>query len=152
MKCHPEYGKCSFGGDFGEKKCKYSIASFVPRHYGNKVTAGIQKTQVPAIQLAGLMNWPKCEMCKACARWTGSSIRVSFRPPARWWWSPLPDRADGGRGEADRACCSGLQYLYAVVIVGILMIVYAAFGGMKATTMIRSHPKSFLQAVKDHGL
>ncbi|MBR0674194.1 cation acetate symporter [Neoroseomonas soli] len=31
----------------------------------------------------------------------------------------------------------GLQYLYAVVIVGILMIVYVAFGGMKATTWVQ---------------
>ena len=31
----------------------------------------------------------------------------------------------------------GLQYLYAVVIVGVLMIVYVAFGGMKATTWVQ---------------
>jgi cation/acetate symporter len=31
----------------------------------------------------------------------------------------------------------GLEYLYAVVIVGILMIVYVAFGGMKATTWVQ---------------
>ncbi|ATR23111.1 cation acetate symporter [Roseomonas sp. FDAARGOS_362] len=31
----------------------------------------------------------------------------------------------------------GLQYLYAVVIVGLLMIVYVAFGGMKATTWVQ---------------
>jgi cation/acetate symporter len=31
----------------------------------------------------------------------------------------------------------GLDYLYAVVIVGILMIVYVAFGGMKATTWVQ---------------
>jgi cation/acetate symporter len=31
----------------------------------------------------------------------------------------------------------GLQYLYAVVIVGALMIVYVAFGGMKATTWVQ---------------
>ncbi len=31
----------------------------------------------------------------------------------------------------------GLPYLYAVVIVGLLMIVYVAFGGMKATTWVQ---------------
>ena len=31
----------------------------------------------------------------------------------------------------------GLEYLYAVVIVGALMIVYVAFGGMKATTWVQ---------------
>ncbi len=31
----------------------------------------------------------------------------------------------------------GLPYLYAVIIVGLLMIVYVAFGGMKATTWSR---------------
>ena len=31
----------------------------------------------------------------------------------------------------------GLQYLYAVVLVGVLMIVYVAFGGMKATTWVQ---------------
>ena len=31
----------------------------------------------------------------------------------------------------------GLDYLYAVVIVGCLMIVYVAFGGMKATTWVQ---------------
>ena len=31
----------------------------------------------------------------------------------------------------------GTQYLYAVVIVGALMIVYVAFGGMKATTWVQ---------------
>ena len=31
----------------------------------------------------------------------------------------------------------GLQYMYAVVIVGLLMIVYVAFGGMKATTWVQ---------------
>ena len=31
----------------------------------------------------------------------------------------------------------GLNYLYAVVIVGVLMIVYVAFGGMKATTWVQ---------------
>ncbi|GJD58588.1 cation acetate symporter [Methylobacterium dankookense] len=31
----------------------------------------------------------------------------------------------------------GLPYLYAVVLVGILMIVYVAFGGMKATTWVQ---------------
>ncbi|MDR3460943.1 MAG: cation acetate symporter [Beijerinckiaceae bacterium] len=31
----------------------------------------------------------------------------------------------------------GLQYLYAVVIVGVLMIIYVAFGGMKATTWVQ---------------
>ena len=31
----------------------------------------------------------------------------------------------------------GLDYLYAVVIVGLLMIVYVAFGGMKATTWVQ---------------
>jgi cation/acetate symporter len=31
----------------------------------------------------------------------------------------------------------GMHYLYAVVIVGILMIVYVAFGGMKATTWVQ---------------
>ncbi len=31
----------------------------------------------------------------------------------------------------------GLPYLYAIVIVGILMIVYVAFGGMKATTWVQ---------------
>ncbi len=31
----------------------------------------------------------------------------------------------------------GLDYLYAVVVVGILMIVYVAFGGMKATTWVQ---------------
>lgn len=31
----------------------------------------------------------------------------------------------------------GLDYLYAVVLVGVLMIVYVAFGGMKATTWVQ---------------
>jgi cation/acetate symporter len=31
----------------------------------------------------------------------------------------------------------GLDYLYAVVIVGVLMIIYVAFGGMKATTWVQ---------------
>lgn len=31
----------------------------------------------------------------------------------------------------------GLDYLYAVVIVGALMIIYVAFGGMKATTWVQ---------------
>jgi len=31
----------------------------------------------------------------------------------------------------------GLEYLYAVVIVGTLMIIYVAFGGMKATTWVQ---------------
>ncbi|GGJ11566.1 cation acetate symporter [Neoroseomonas lacus] len=31
----------------------------------------------------------------------------------------------------------GMEYLYAVVIVGVLMIVYVAFGGMKATTWVQ---------------
>ena len=31
----------------------------------------------------------------------------------------------------------GMEYLYAVVIVGTLMIVYVAFGGMKATTWVQ---------------
>jgi cation/acetate symporter len=31
----------------------------------------------------------------------------------------------------------GLEYLYAVVIVGVLMIVYVVFGGMKATTWVQ---------------
>jgi cation/acetate symporter len=31
----------------------------------------------------------------------------------------------------------GLNYLYAVIIVGVLMIVYVAFGGMKATTWVQ---------------
>jgi cation/acetate symporter len=31
----------------------------------------------------------------------------------------------------------GLEYAYAVVIVGVLMIVYVAFGGMKATTWVQ---------------
>jgi cation/acetate symporter len=31
----------------------------------------------------------------------------------------------------------GLEYLYAVIIVGVLMIVYVAFGGMKATTWVQ---------------
>jgi cation/acetate symporter len=31
----------------------------------------------------------------------------------------------------------GLPYLYAVIIVGLLMIVYVAFGGMKATTWVQ---------------
>jgi cation/acetate symporter len=31
----------------------------------------------------------------------------------------------------------GLDYLYAVVIVGVLMIVYVVFGGMKATTWVQ---------------
>ena len=31
----------------------------------------------------------------------------------------------------------GLDYLYAVIIVGALMIVYVAFGGMKATTWVQ---------------
>jgi len=31
----------------------------------------------------------------------------------------------------------GMQYLYAVVIVGALMIIYVAFGGMKATTWVQ---------------
>ena len=31
----------------------------------------------------------------------------------------------------------GLDYLYAVIIVGVLMIVYVAFGGMKATTWVQ---------------
>ena len=31
----------------------------------------------------------------------------------------------------------GLNYLYAVVLVGLLMIIYVAFGGMKATTWVQ---------------
>jgi cation/acetate symporter len=31
----------------------------------------------------------------------------------------------------------GLDYLYAVIVVGVLMIVYVAFGGMKATTWVQ---------------
>jgi cation/acetate symporter len=31
----------------------------------------------------------------------------------------------------------GLEYLYAVVVVGVLMIIYVAFGGMKATTWVQ---------------
>ncbi|MFJ7441350.1 cation acetate symporter [Methylorubrum thiocyanatum] len=31
----------------------------------------------------------------------------------------------------------GLPYLYAVILVGVLMIVYVAFGGMKATTWVQ---------------
>ena len=31
----------------------------------------------------------------------------------------------------------GLDYLYAVVVVGVLMIIYVAFGGMKATTWVQ---------------
>ena len=31
----------------------------------------------------------------------------------------------------------GLDYIYAVVVVGVLMIVYVAFGGMKATTWVQ---------------
>ncbi|HEX2136269.1 MAG TPA: cation acetate symporter [Microvirga sp.] len=31
----------------------------------------------------------------------------------------------------------GLEYLYAVIIVGVLMIIYVAFGGMKATTWVQ---------------
>ena len=31
----------------------------------------------------------------------------------------------------------GLDYIYAVVIVGLLMIIYVAFGGMKATTWVQ---------------
>src|SRR5215203_6107772 len=31
----------------------------------------------------------------------------------------------------------GLEYLYAVIIVGVLMIFYVAFGGMKATTWVQ---------------
>ncbi len=31
----------------------------------------------------------------------------------------------------------GMDYLYAVVIVGVLMIIYVAFGGMKATTWVQ---------------
>ena len=38
----------------------------------------------------------------------------------------------------------GLDYIYAVVIVGILMIVYVAFGGMKATTWVQIVKASLL--------
>ena len=31
----------------------------------------------------------------------------------------------------------GLDYLYAVIVVGLLMIIYVAFGGMKATTWVQ---------------
>src|SRR5215210_6027784 len=38
----------------------------------------------------------------------------------------------------------GLEYLYAVIIIGILMIVYVAFGGMKATTWVQIIKASML--------
>ena len=48
----------------------------------------------------------------------------------------LPDRADGRRRQADPAAVRP-RLLYAVVIVGVLMIVYVAFGGMMATTWVQ---------------
>ena len=48
----------------------------------------------------------------------------------------LPDRADGRRRQADPAAVRA-RLLYAVVIVGVLMIVYVTFGGMMATTWVQ---------------
>ena len=48
----------------------------------------------------------------------------------------LPDRPDGGRRPADQAAVRpGL--LDAVIIVGVLMMVYVLFGGMTATTWVQ---------------
>ena len=47
----------------------------------------------------------------------------------------------------------GLDYLYAVVIVGALMIVYVAFGGMKATTWVQIIKACLLLGRRDlHGV
>ncbi len=42
-----------------------------------------------------------------------------------------------GAGAADRDCCSACPICYAVVIVGVLMIIYVTFGGMIATTWVQ---------------
>ncbi len=48
----------------------------------------------------------------------------------------LPDRADGRRGQADPAAVRPALPL-AVIIVGVLMIIYVTFGGMLATTWVQ---------------
>ena len=49
----------------------------------------------------------------------------------------LPDRADGGRGQADPAAVRPRLSLCAVIIVGVLMMIYVTVGGMQATTWVQ---------------
>ena len=64
-------------------------------------------------------------------------VALGFRHACRG--RALPHRADGGRGRSS-SCCSPPTICptsTAEIIVGILMIVYVAFGGMKATTWVQ---------------
>ena len=67
----PEYGKCSFGGDFwGEEVCKYHA---IPRHTEIRHRRNIENLSA-CYSTAGLMNRTKSARCAArrARRWTGS--------------------------------------------------------------------------------
>ena len=68
------------------------------------------------------------------------SLRADPRPLLRGGLPPrralLPDRPEWGRRPALQLLF-GLPYLYAVVIVGVLMTLYVLFGGMIATTWVQ---------------
>ena len=68
----PEYGKCSFGGDFwGEEVCKYHAIR--TQTHGNKAHRNIENLSA-CYSTAGLMNRTKSARCAArrARRWTGS--------------------------------------------------------------------------------
>ena len=65
-----------------------------------------------------------------------TSVR-SPPPAAPWWWSPFYLIAQMvGAGKLIELLF-GLQYHVAVVLVGILMVLYVLFGGMLATTWVQ---------------
>ena len=70
-------------------------------------------------------------------RLTGGAIADAGRDRHAGGGRVLPYRADGGRRAADPAAVRAADYMYAVIIVGVLMICYVTFGGMLATTWVQ---------------
>ena len=68
----PEYGKCSFGGDFwGEEVCKYHALR--TQTHGNKAPPEYRKPKCLLFNCWLEEPYKKCEMCrKACAEVDGS--------------------------------------------------------------------------------
>ena len=96
-----------------------------------------------------LVGWPFitfliAEPLRNLGRFTSpTSSRIAFkrrrsacwRPAARWCRRLLSDRADGRRGQLIQLLFGRLKF--AVVGVGVLMVLYVTFGGMIATTWVQ---------------
>ena len=98
----PEYGKCSFGGDFwGEEVCKYHAIR--TQTHGNKAPPEYRKPKCLLFNCWLDEPYKKCEMCrKACAaamqtaRTINRLATIWSRPPVQSMAAPCMKRRRAG--------------------------------------------------------